>query len=236
MEKKSRLSKIIENWIPILVIISIAVIFLKKDSDIRFHDEILIDNLKDTTWAVQELWDVFTWSEININTWTINNTWVTIEIPSNPRELLNYQIEYWEWWVDYIVSSPTNQPNINSKTSKENNEKMHDYLYHNRIRFEIKDLSRKWYIMFVTSKPIKSISNVFIWLDWSTIWWLDKTSENRTQTKKDNEFIYPLSNLDLIWNNDYHFHKDLSRESTISINAVVWEAWNYVEKIIIFFK
>ena len=236
MNQRTWLNKFLEERLPCILLIIISFLFIKKDYNIRFHDETTIDNLKDTTWAIQEFsWNIYTWTDTI--TWDkINTSWVIIEIPSNPRDLLDYQIEYGEWWIDYIVATPIWQPNINSKTSKENNEKMHNYLYNNRITFDIKDTSRQWYIMFVTSKPIKSISNIFIWLDWSTIWWLDKDSTNRTKTKKENEFIYPLNNLDLIWNNNYHFHPSLTWKKTISINAVVWEDNNKIEKIIIFFR
>lgn len=168
-------------------------------------------------------------------TWNIDsNTGNSTIVLNNPRDYLDYQMNYGTWWVDYIIASPTNQPKLNSKISSENSEKMHVYLYQNRINFEIKDTHREWYILFITTYPIKNTSNIFIWLEWKTIWWLDK--ENKLQTENDNEFLYQLSDLKLIWNNNYKFSEDLSNNSTISINAVLWEMWNYVEKIIIFFK
>lgn len=172
---------------------------------------------------------------IEILTWNIDSNTGNSNVGlNNPRDYLDYQMSKWTWWIDYIIASPTDQPKLNSKESSENSEKMHLYLYQNRINFEIANTNREWYILFITTYPIKNTSNIFIWLEWKTIWWLDK--EKKLQTENDNEFLYQLSDLRLIWNNNYKFSKDLSNNSTISINAVLWEMWNYVEKIIIFFK
>ena len=179
-------------------------------------------NISDTPWA-----ETLTWQNINNETWTI------IEIPEDPRMLLDYLLEYWSWWIDYIVATPTDQPKMGWSTSS-NNKIMHNYLYNNRIKFCIPNTSREWYIMFITTYPINKNSNIFFWLNWTTIWWIDKTKTLYTENK--NEFLFQLNHLSLIWNNNYHFYKDLSNNNTLFLNAVVWESWNKVEKIIIFFK
>lgn len=186
------------------------------------------------TWILQDTssWAIITWTQY---TWIIE-TGAVLEKPENARELLDYQIEYWEWWKDYIIVTPTpEQPKINAKTSAENNEKMHKYLRNNRIIFNI-DTTRQWYIMFITQKPIKNITNIFFWLDWKTIGRLDKKSENRIITEYVNEFLYPLDHIDLIWNNNYRFTAETTWKEKLSINAVVWEDNNKIEKIIIFFR
>lgn len=161
-------------------------------------------------------------------------TWDEIIFPEYPRAILDYWMDYGTWWIDYIVASPINQPNMDSKYWAINTEELHKYLYQNRIKFDIKDTTREWYIMFITTYPINKNSNLFLWLDWSTIWWIDTSRALFTENK--NEFLYRLNEINLIWNNNYHFYKDLSWKSSISINGVVWEAWNKLEKIIIFFK
>lgn len=161
-------------------------------------------------------------------------TWNNDIFPEEPRAILDYWIKYWTWWIDYIVASPESQPNMDSKYWSENTEKMHKYLYQNRIKFEINDTMREWFIMFITTYPMNKNSKLFLWLEWTTIWWIDTSTKLYTENK--NEFLYRLSEINLIWNNNYHFTKNLSWKSDISINAVVWEAGNKVEKIIIFFK
>lgn len=183
-----------------------------------------IETIKDTTWATIEK-TTWTWS---------NNTWVIIEPPKEPRLYLDYIIQYWSWWIDYIIKSPTNQPDMSSKAWSENTKRMHDYLYNNRIKFNIPKTNKKWYIMFVTSKPISNISNMFLWIDGLTIWWLDK--KKSLSVDNQNEYLYKLNEISLIGNNDYRFSKDLSWKSNVFINAVVGETNNKVEKIIIFFQ
>lgn len=174
-----------------------------------------------------------TWATIDIQTWS-TNTWVVIELPTDPRTYLDYIIQYGSWWVDYISIAPTNQPSMSSKVGSDNTASMHDYLYKNRIKFDIPSLDKQWYIMFVTSKPVSNISNIFLWVDWSTIWRLNKRASLPTENQ--NEFLYKLDEMPLIWNNDYRFSPDFSWKKTIYINAVVWEANNKVERIILFFR
>lgn len=174
-----------------------------------------------------------TWATIEQQTWS-TNTWVVIELPTDPRTYLDYIIQYGSWWVDYISIAPTNQPSMSSKVGSDNTSSMHDYLYKDRIKFDIPSLDKQWYIMFVTSKPVSNISNIFLWVDWSTIWRLNKRASLPTENQ--NEFLYKLDEMPLIWNNDYRFSPDFSWKKTIYINAVVWEANNKVERIILFFR
>lgn len=183
-----------------------------------------IEYPENTIWATIEQ-EITTWENI---------TWTIIDIPTDPRIYFDYIIEYGRWWIDYISIAPTNQPLMNSKAWSENTSRMHDYLYKNRIKFDIPSLDKQWYIMFVTSKPVSNISNVFLGIDGSTIWRLNKKAS--LSVKNQNEFLYKLDEVFLIWNNDYHFSKDLSWKTNIYINTVVWESNNKVEKIIIFFR
>ena len=181
------------------------------------------DNIvSDTTWAIIEL----TW-------WVAIDTWVCIPIPEDPREYLEYIMEDWEWGVDYIVATPTNQPKMNSKLWAENNEEMHQYIHRNRIRFDFDSKGKSWYIMFITTKAIPQSRNLFLWVDGVTIGWLDK--KESLPTYAPNEYLYELNHIKYSWATNKSNYKDLSH-SPISINAVVWQANNKVEKIIIFFK
>lgn len=186
-----------------------------------------------TTWTISDIQNS-TWTveinEPNVFTWEAG---VYMEIPNNPRDYLDYLLEYWTWWYDYFVSTPSNQPNMNSQASTENTSIMHNYIHKNRIRFDLGNQNKKWYIIFLTKIPVSNISNIFLWVDWKTIWWLDKNK--RILTQQENEFMYELDKVYLIWNNNYHFSENLNKP-VISINAVVWQADNKIEKIIIFFK
>lgn len=173
--------------------------------------------IEDTTWAI--------WN---------NNTWIVIEPPVDPRLYLDYLLQYGSWWIDYIAISPTNQPNMNSRAWSENTNRMHEYLWNNRIRFNIPDTDKQWYILFITSNPPSNISNIFLWVDGSTIWRLNKNKSLSVENK--NEFLYKLNEISLIGNNNYYFIKNLEWKPNIYINAVVWESGNKIEKIIIFFK
>lgn len=179
--------------------------------------------INNTTWA----------TTIPIQTWSID-TWIIIEPPSDPKSYLDYIIKYWTWWLDYIAISPTNQPNMSSHAWSENTKRMHTYIHENRIKFDIPITDKQWYIMFITSNPISNISNIFLWIDGITIWWLNKKESLSSDSKK--EFLYKLNEISLIGNNNYHFSKNLSWKPNIYINAVIWESNNKIEKIIIFFK
>lgn len=127
------------------------------------------------------------------------------------------------------VYIPIEQPQINAKTSSENNEKMWSYLWNNRIEIDLKD---KQYISFITEKEIKGNTNIFIGIDWKTVGRLDKTSRIKTEDLK--EFMYPIDSINLIWNDNYRFKVETDWKETLSINAVVWEDNNKIEEIRVF--
>lgn len=215
-------------WITIWTLICLFLSFTLK------FDNFLNETLNKFIWGESENVNIENTTGTVLEIVPEYSTWDSVEFPEEPRAMLDYWMKYWTWWTDYIVASPENQPNMDSKYWAVNTDKMHKYLYQNRIKFEIKDTEREWYIMFITTYPINKNSKLFLWLDWSTVWWLDTSRILYTENK--NEFLYSLNEINLIWNSNYHFSKNLSWKSTISINAVVWEAWNKVEKIIIFFK
>ncbi len=183
-----------------------------------------------TTWTTTDTltWDVITWDQD-----------ITIESATDPRSYLDYLLENGEAGKDYIVAVPTNQPAMNAKTSAENNTTMHNYLHKNRISFDLPKNGKQAYIMLVTSKPLSKIGNLFIGIDWKTVWWIDKYAKIPTDAV--NEYLYPLCNLQLIGNSWIKFPaknlcKNNAHNNKISLNAVVSGGNNKVEKIIIFFK
>lgn len=172
-----------------------------------------------------------TWTNVEIYTWEVdtwNNVW--IEKPSNPRDLLDYQIRYWVDWVDYFISAPTDQPKMNWKTSDENNNTMWSYIHNNRISFDVKDENRNWYILFVMTNKPKWWSNIFLWVDGKTIWYLDKSES--LPVENDNELLYRYDAVPVIWNS-YARDENLYWKS---INAVIAEQNNKIERIIVFFE
>lgn len=182
-----------------------------------------------------------TWVETDILTWDVI-TWdqdITIESATDPRSYLDYLLENGEDGKDYIVAVPTNQPAMNAKTSAENNTAMHNYLHKNRISFDLPKNGKQAYIMLVTSKPLSKVANLFIGIDWKTVWWIDKYAKIPTDAV--NEYLYPLCNFQLIGNSWIKFPaknlcKNNAHNNKISLNAVVSGGNNKVEKIIIFFK
>ena len=126
------------------------------------------------------------------------------------------------------VYIPETQPIINSKTSEENNEKMRKYLRDNRIEIDTKG---KVYIDFITDKEIQENTNIFIWIDWKTIWRLDKSKRIKTENPK--EFLYQISSIDLIGNNNYKFKVKIEGDK-LNINAVVRENNNKITEIKVF--
>lgn len=169
-------------------------------------------------------------------------TWdqdITIESATDPRSYLDYLLENGEAGKDYIVAIPTNQPTMNAKTWAENTTAMHNYIHKNRINFDLQKNDKQAYIMFVTSKQLSKVANLFIGIDWKTVWWIDKPAKIPTDAV--NEYLYPLCNLQLIGNGWIKFPaKNLCKNgihnNKISLNAVVSGGNNKVEKIIIFFK
>jgi len=182
-----------------------------------YKTEKIIDNIKDTPWVVV------------VTTWAIA-TWDLIKIPEDIREYMDYIMENGEAWVDFFVATPTNQPNMNSSDWNKNTENMHKYLYSNRISFDVNQSDKQWYIMFMTSKKISNNRNLFMWINWKTVWRINL--DKKIEWTEDNEYMFKYDKLPIIWNN-YSWDEDLNWKW---INAVVWEAYNKVEKIIIFFK
>ena len=147
MTKKTS-NKSITDTLPSYLMLVLWIMFLSfsyfQQKDAHTQIENPTDYISDTTWAVSEY-----------STWYIPiDTWVCIPIPEDPREYLEYIMDEWEWWVDYIVSTPTSQPKMDSKNWSENTEEMHQYIHKNRIKFEFDSQWKEWYIMFITTKQI----------------------------------------------------------------------------------
>lgn len=214
-------------WMAILII-SITLIITQTNRIIEFFKEQSIDSKTPaTTWTISE-----------ILTETIPETWWNSSLEEIPSDVMGYYTHILEKGVegvDYIQKTPNPQPNLNAKISTDNNVRMHDYLYKNQIVFQIPATSKKAYIMFITTSPVAKDKNIFVGLDGKTIGWLDKNNLP-IETYEKNQYLYELNNLLLVGNNWYKFSKDLSWPRGLYLNAVVWEANNKVEKIIIFFK
>ncbi len=225
------MNKIIKIMLLLLTLfILIYMVFNIKNIAIFINDNIILKNnsieIDNTAWVISKeiTWDAITG---------------TIEIPNNIRDYLDEIVQSWKEWEDYIIVNLYNQPNLSSSLWKENNEIMHSYLYKNRNIFTIPKTDKVWYIMFVTEKIVSTDKNIFIWLDWQTVGWLNRLKSIEKWNVKSNEYLYKLSEIQLIWNNKYQFDKNIYKEmidNKISINWVIWEANNSLKQIIIFFK
>lgn len=231
--------KSFKNWISpawmfaielVTLIVSITLIITQTDEIIsyfsRTNEESTWGALPSISWNSQvNTWDnpMLTWDKVNDG------------IPTDVMWYYSYILKNGQEWVDYVQKIPPQQPNMNAKTSTDNNIRMHDYLYKNQLLFEISPGRKKAYIMFVTTNPVAKDKNIFIGLNGKTIGWLDKNNLP-IETYEKNQYLYELSNVMLVGNNWYRFSKDLSWIGELYLNAVVGEANNKVEKIIIFFK
>lgn len=214
-------------WMAILIILITLVITQTNKIIDFFQEQAISSKTPATTWTTSEML-----TGIMPGTWS-NNT--IEEIPSDVMGYYTYILEKGGEGVDYIQKTPKPQPNLNAKISTDNNVRMHDYLYKNQIVFQIPATSKKAYIMFITTSPVAKDKNIFVGLDGKTIGWLDKNNLP-IETYEKNQYLYELNNLLLVGNNWYKFSKDLSWPRGLYLNAVVWEANNKVEKIVIFFK
>lgn len=176
---------------------------------------------------------ITSWVTITINTWA-TMTWET-NIPQEPRDFLWYIYNNWIEWIDYMAVEPPKQPVIRSTDKEENNKVIKNYFNKNRILFNIPKTDKIPYILIITNKEIPNNRDFFLWLDWTNMWPIKK--EKSLIVNNTNEYLYPLYWIIKAWLSPKTFDVKWHIENNkLDLNVFVWEAWNYVEKIIIFFK
>lgn len=132
---------------------------------------------------------------------------------------------------------PRPHPFITSNSWKENNEVMHDYLYRNMYAI---DTAYTWdvAIKFTTTNDVREDRNIFISINWKTVWHLDRGRELCVELGwpcwLDNHvFIYNARKLPIIWNNKFVFDIDITKHPT-NINAFVTQDNNRIEEIYLY--
>ncbi len=136
-------------------------------------------------------------------------------------------------WVDYITQIPIKHPNI-SWNSAQNTEIIHKYLYNkeNRLIFNIPEW-KNWLLLITTLKPIAKNRELFLWLQWSTVWILHK--EKWIVTNNDNEYLFDINKLPVgTWPHWISLF-DNTIDGKVQLNVFAAETDNYVEKITMIF-
>lgn len=174
---------------------------------------------------------------INISTWINIPVWVTISIPSDERWYLDYIMKYGKAWTDYIVMNPP-RPLIIQWVKEENNKVMFKYLYNSKDKFDIPKTDKIWYVLFITNKEVPENRDFLLWIDWASVWWIRKKSSLPVYSY--NEYLYPMKSVAMLnakWKEyPLNLYDSIKKDNKLWLNAFVLEPWNYVEKIIIFFK
>ena len=211
----------------ILWIIFLVVSFIQSGSITRNN------NTNPITWTVINN----TWFNIEILSWNINeSTWAVevVKIPDDERWYLDYILKNWVAWTDYISVEPP-KPTVIHWSKEDNNKIMYQYFYKNKITFDIPKTEKTPYIMIVTKKEIASNRDFFLWIDWKSLWAIRK--DKSLPVYDYNEYLYPLYSITKAWYNWQIFDvKSHVNNWKLRLNIFVWESWNYVEKIILFFK
>lgn len=193
------------------------------------------NNLEDTNYN-----STISSSELEINSGSNTEDFTekienNIIIPENLDDYLNYIIEYWVNWEDFLEQTITDAPQIKYKNPDDNNKYIiYPYIDKNIINFKLPYTDKKWYIAFITNKKIANDRDFLLWIKWKVKWSIRK---EKTLSSVWNIYLYELNNLVIAgsnwkWRNLY---KDVENW-ILKINAYVWEKWNQLEKIIIFFK
>ena len=158
-----------------------------------------------------------------------------IVIPDNLDEYFEYVLENWIEWEDYIKYELFDIPQIKYNNPEDNNNKIiYPYIKNNILHFQLPFTDKKWYIAFITKKKISKDRSLFLWINWSVVGSIRK---EKSLSNKDNIYMYALSNIIMAWANwKWRNLCGDVKKSVLNINAYVWEKWNYLENIIIFFK
>ena len=189
----------------------------------------------------------YSWLDDSINegnSWALNTVnevgnsdiMTNKSIPSDLDAYFDYIIENWVEWVDYIMYTLNEVPNIVYNDKSMNNDSiMYPYFKKNMFEFKLENNGKDWYVAFVTHKKISELRDFFLGIDWESKWPIRK---DKSLSNRENVYMYNLSKVVMAWWN-WEWINLYEKKKTwwiLNMNAYVWEDWNYVEKIIIFFK
>lgn len=196
------------------------------------------DGSHDLSWSSAS-WLTNTWSNITILTWNIsltweNETWI-VEIPESPRDYLNYLLEHWVAWTDYITAIPPKPPVIYSSNKEENNTIKDAYLARTKITFTLPETDKQGYVLFVADREIPDNRDIFLAINGQTLWAIRKNKS--LPVAEYGEYLYPMDKVVIAGGNGKTRNLyDYVKDNELRLNAFVWEKGNYVKKIILFWK
>ena len=226
MVKNEATKELFTQTIPAYAIIVLWIIFLsfsyfqQKNQIKPIIDKSIDENTWYTIWFWS--WIIISWDE------------QISEIPSDERWYIEYLQNNWKAWIDYISVEPPRQPVIHWQKD-ENNQVKNSYFLKNRITFDIPKIDKTAYIMIVTKNEVANNRDFYLWLDWQSMWPIRK--DKSLPVYDFNEYLYPLYWIVKAWFNWETFDvKSHIKNWKLDLNVFVWETWNYVERIIIFFK
>ena len=128
---------------------------------------------------------IWTWVQNNVEV-PIVTPGVTVQINTGnliswdiikseaPRDFLDYIINFGDAWKDYLMVVPPKPPVIHSSDKEENNKIMYSYFDKNVIIFDIPDNWTTPYILIKTKKEVSDNRDLFLWLDWKSMWAIRK--------------------------------------------------------------
>lgn len=179
------------------------------------------------------------WSNITILTWDISLTWESetwiVEIPESPRDYLNYLLEHWVAWTDYIIATPPKPPVIYSSNKEENNAIKDAYLARTKVTFTLPETDKQGYVLFVADREIPDNRDIFLAINGQSLWAIRKNKS--LPVAEYGEYLYPMDKVVIAGGNGRARNLyDYVNNNELWLNAFVWEKGNYTKKIIIFFK
>ncbi len=170
---------------------------------------------------------------------TTSNTWSTQVINKPIRDINLSPIQNVEnvlsgglSWTDYTTKFEANQPNISSNSSSKNTEEIHNYLYKNRLLFDI-PAGKNGLLLIVTKKPVAEDRNLFLAIWWSTKWELRK--EKSIPTNSENKYLFDINNLPIARFTPGISLFDNTIDWKIQIGVLVGEKDNSVESVTMIF-
>lgn len=227
METKNQSIKNFLTWyLPAIIVILLWIIFSIKSNLTDFFQK--ERNIISETWINISSWveniivEQISWTN-QILTWDI--------IPKDARWYTEYKLKKWTPWIDYFVISPEPQPIIHGKTSAENNKILFSYANKYRYRILIGKNSW-WYIMITLNKKIQQGRDIFLAINWSSKWALNKNLSEAVYDEK--EFLYDMKKIPAWWYNIDLFTYIVNWY--LEIWWFVSEVWNWIQKITIVFK
>lgn len=185
--------------------------------------------------------NVFSWS--NNLTWTLINTWITIETTKSERQ--KFEEIKKDWFLR--IFKPPKQPSliwINSYQAKSN--QLNNYLKDNNYYFQNSSVFSEGYLYLRLAKPIRKY-DIFLYFHDSQIGWypmswkIAKEDNLIVWTGSDQEFLFKLDNISIYkfydWKKTSFNWLESTLKNTSKIHFIwgytTWSDWNQIEEIII---